>query len=187
MWNVPRYLVRYTLLVLALFGLLSLWEAHGDGQIPALLPLRDIDPSCHSSRHCAAEHASASARWLGLAPVLAILDEVNPAAAAWVRQQHKQGTLAFSDRFCGTQDSGGAMAKYDHFDRSLILYRGVFEEDDGTVAVTLCHEFRHSRQNPAKVLRHAISFLFTAEGDASIVENDADLYEREAHVAIFGH
>jgi hypothetical protein len=184
--SVPRYLTRYTVLVLASYGLFSLWDGYGDGHIPMVLPLRHLDPACHSSLGCAAEHASDAARWCGLTPVLAILDEVNPTVAAWVRRQHEQGTLVFSDSFCGRHESRGAMAKYDFFDGRLILYRAIFDENDGTAAAILCHEFRHSRQNPAKVFRYALSHLFATEGDASIVENDAELYEHEAHVAIFG-
>ena len=185
--NIPRYLLRYTLLVLALYGLLGLWEVHGDGHIPMLLPLRGADPNGHSLRPCAAPQVSDSTRWLGLTPVLAILDEVNPTVATWVRQQHERGTLVFSDRYCGEQQSRGAVSKYDYFQGRLIVYRAMFEESDGNAAAILCHEFRHSRQNPAKVLRYAMSFVLANDGDASIVENDAELYEHEACVAIFGH
>ena len=187
LWNVPRYLMRYTLLALALFGLLGLWDVYGDGHIPMPLPLRSIDPSRHGSRDCAAPQTSDSARWLGLTPAMAILEEVNPAIAAWVRQRHDEGALVFSDRYSVKQDKWGALAKYDHFQRKLTVYRAMFEESDGTMAAILCHEFRHSRQNPAKVFRYVLSCRFAAQGDASIVENDAELYEHEARAAIFGH
>src|SRR5208337_1910610 len=98
-----------------------------------------------------------------------------------------RGALAFSDRYCGNQENWDVIAKYDHVQRKLTVYRGIFAEDDGTVAATLCHEFRHSRQNSAKVFRYILSTLFTTHGDASIVENDAELYEHEARLAIFGH
>ena len=178
--------MRYALLILALFGLLSVWEGHGDGRIPMAMPLRDVDPTCHSSRRCVMPQTSDGDCWGGLAPVLTILDEVNPTAAAWVRRQHERDALVFSDRFSGRQQSRDALAKYDFFDGSLTVYRAAFDESDGAVAAILCHEFRHSRQNPAKVFRYVLSFMFDPDGDASIIENDAELYEHEAHVAIFG-
>lgn len=186
LWDVLRYVVRYTVFILAVYGLLGLWDVYGDGHMPMLLPLRSGAPLRYSSLPCVAPKTSDSARWLGLAPALAILQEVNPTVETWVRQQHDRGALVFSDRYCGQQEGEEAVAKYDHFQRKLIVYRALFAENDGSVAATLCHEFRHSRQNSAKVFRHVLSFLVAAHGDASIVENDAELYEHEARVAIFG-
>jgi hypothetical protein len=186
-WNVPGYVLRYSVLVMALFGVAGLWDACGDGKLPALLPLRDINPHRRSSLPCTALRTSDAARWAGLTPALAILDEVNPTVAAWIRQEHARGSIVFSDRYCGSQGNCDVMAKYDHVKGGLLIYRALFAEDDGTVAAILCHEFRHSRQNSAKVLRYALSTLLAAHGDASVVENDAELYEHEARVAIFGH
>ena len=184
--HVPRYLLRYATLILALYGLFGLWDAYGDGQIPMPLPVRGIDPLRHSALACAAPQVSDSARWQGLASALALLEEANPTVAAWVRRQHDHGALVFSDQYCGDQGDRDAVAKYDQFQGKLIVYRALFAEDDGTAAAILCHEFRHARQNSAKIFRHVLSYLFAAHGDASIVENDAELYEHEARVAIFG-
>ena len=51
------------------------------------------------------------------------------------------------------------------------------------MAAILCHEYRHSRQNLAQVVTYALSFVFAKDGDSSIVENDAVLYERQETVA----
>ncbi len=186
--NLPRYVVRYTVVVLALTGVVGLWEACGDGRIPMVVPLRTpIDPHHVSSAACAAEGTSDAVRWRGLAPVVAILDEVDPQVAAWVRQCHDRGAIVFSDDYAGKPGKPGAFAKYDHFQRKLMIHRALFEENDGTVAAILCHEYRHSRQSMAKVFKYALSFMFARGGDPAIVENDAELYEHEASVAIFGH
>ena len=58
--------------------------------------------------------------------------------------------------------------------------RGLFAENDGTIAAVLCHEYRHSRQRLPKTMIYALSFLLLPDGDPSIVENDALLYEQEA-------
>jgi hypothetical protein len=184
--SVPRYVIRYTVLVLALCGLLTLWESHGDGRIPGLCPLRTGDPHRVSSLHCAAKGTSDDTRWQGLSAALAILDQVNPEVAAWVRRRHEAGALVFSDEFCRGPDKQGSLAKYDHFQRRLIVQRALFEENDGEVAAILCHEYGHSRQNSAKLVKCALSFVVTADGDRSILENDALLYEHEARFAIFG-
>ena len=63
--------------------------------------------------------------------------------------------------------------------------RALLEENDGEIAAILCHEYRHSRQNAAKLVRCVLSFVLTADGDPSILENDAELYEHEARQAIF--
>jgi hypothetical protein len=183
--SVPRYVIRYTVLVLALCGLLTVWESYGDGRIPGLCPLRTIDPHRVSSLHCGAKGVDSDARWQGLSAALAILDQVNPEVASWVRQEYEAGALVFSDEYCRGPDKQGSLAKYDHFQRRLIVQRALFEENDGEVAAILCHEYRHSRQNPAKLVKCALSFVVSADGDRSILENDALLYEHEARVAIF--
>jgi hypothetical protein len=187
--SVPRYLVRYTALVLALFGLLSLWEAHGDGRIPvftSLLPPTGINPSRLSSLRCAVEGVSDEVRWQGLAPALKILDEVNPQVATWIRRNHADGSIAFFEDYRGTGDKQRSLAKYDRLRRRLIVNRWLFCEKDGTAAAILCHEYRHSRQSFPKLVRCALSFILAKDGDWSILENDAVLYEQEANFAIFG-
>jgi hypothetical protein len=135
---------------------------------------------------CTLKGVSDAQRWLGLAAALAILDDVNPKVASWLRDRREHGALIFSDQCAGERDERASLARYDHFRRRLILQRGLFAQPDGEVAAILCHEYRHSRQNAAKLLRCALSFVLSAEGDRSILENDAVLYEHEASIAIFG-
>jgi hypothetical protein len=187
--SVPHYFARYTVAVLAVLGLMSLWGASGDGSIPEfsdLLPPYGINPSRVSSAHCFRDRTSADDRWAGLAPALAILDYVNPDVASWIRQRHDRGELVFTDRYQCEEDQFPPLAKYDHFRGKLTINRGIFAENDGIVASLLCHEYRHSRQGLPKVALHALSYLLRTGGDSSIVENDAMLYERDACVAIFG-
>ncbi len=185
---VPGYALRWTVVILALLGGFSLWDAWGDGDIPGFGPLilADLDPHRVSSPHCILERSSDAERWCGLAPALAILDEVNPEVAAWVRDRQARGKLVFSNGYTRPGDNRYSLARYDHFRGELIVQRGLFAEADGQIAAILCHEFRHSRQNAAKLLRCALSFVLQGEGDRSILENDAELYEREAEIAIFG-
>jgi len=184
--NIPRYVLRALIGFAVACGVLSLWAAHGDGKLPGMTPLSGLDPYRISSTHCIEGAADAETRWKGLLPALAIVDQVNPAVAKWVREKHDRGLVVFGDDYRTTTDFVGALAKYDMFRGRIVVKRGLFCENDGTIAAILCHEYRHSRQNLGKFGQYVLSFLFTREGDLSIIENDAVIYEQEAHNAIFG-
>jgi hypothetical protein len=184
--NIPRYAIRALFGVTVACGLLSLWGLHGDGKLPGMSPLSGLDPYRISSTHCLVDETAAEARWQGLFPALAILDQVNPAVATWARQKHDKGLVVFGDQCRTSGDPGAALAKYDRFRGRIVVHRELFCENDGTIAVTLCHEYRHSRQNLGKSCQYVLSFLFVRGGDLSIIENDAVIYEQEAHNAIFG-
>lgn len=183
--NIPRYVLRTLIGVTIACGLLSLWESRGDGKIPSMSLLNGFDPYRISSAGCVAEGTDAETRWKGLSSALAILDSVNPAVATWVREKHEGGAVVFCDDYRAKGEPTAAQAKYDMFRGRLVVNRHLFCENDGTIAVILCHEYRHSRQNVGKVGKYALSCLFVSEGDLSIIENDAMIYEQEAHRAIF--
>ena len=185
--NIPHYVLRTLIGMAAVCGLLSLWGLHGDGQMPGMSPLSGLDPYCISSAHCVVDQPAAEARWNGLSPALAILDQVNPAVAKWVREKNDNGLVMFGDKYRINSDPEAALAKYDMFRGRVAVNRELFCENDGTIAVTLCHEYRHSRQNLGKFCQYVLSFLFVRGGDLSIIENDAVIYEQEAHNAIFGN
>jgi hypothetical protein len=181
--NIPRYAVRALVAVAFVCGLLSLWGLRGDGPMPSMSSLSGLDPYRISSARCVAVETDAQARWNGLAPALAILDRVNPTVATWLREKHRRGLVVFRNQY----DAAVALAKYDQLGGRVVIERELFCENDGTIAVTLCHEYRHSRQNLGKFCQYVLSFLFVRGGDLSIIENDAVVYEHEAHNAIFGN
>ena len=185
---IPGYALRHLVVLFALLGTVSLWDAWGDGTLPGFssLIVADKDPHRVSSPQCIMAQTGDEERWLALAPALAILDEVNPEVAEWVRDRHARGKLIFSNGYVRPDDNRSSLARYDHFRGRLTIQRGLFAEKDGQIAAILCHEYRHSRQNLAKLLRCALSFVLRADGDRSILENDAELYEHEAEIAIFG-
>jgi|GEM_PF-1511774 len=185
---IPGYALRHLVVLFALLGAVSLWDAWGDGTLPGFssLIVADKDPHRVSSPHCIMAQAGNEERWLALTPALAILDEVNPDVADWVRDRHARGKLVFSNGYTRPGDNRSSLARYDHFRGRLTIDRGLFAEKDGQIAAILSHEYRHSRQNMAKLLRCALSFVLRADGDRSILENDAELYEQQAEIAIFG-
>ncbi len=185
--NIPRYVLRTLIGVAVVCGLASLWGLHGDGKMPGMSSLFGLDPYRISSAQCIADETGAEVRWNGLSPALAILDRVNPVVAKWVREKHGAGLIVFGDREQPSYGSEDALATYDTFRGRVVVNRQLFSENDGTIAVTLCHEYRHSRQNPGKFCQYVLSFLLVRGGDLSIIENDAVIYEQEAHHAIFGN
>lgn len=187
--NVPRYCMKYCVAVLAMFGLLQVWQASGDGPMPTfrcLHPAKKLDPFYTSHPQCMYAETSDSARWQAFGPALAILDEVNPEVAAWVRRTHRDGKLHFARRARARGSAIAQLGEYDALRGELTVFSGLFAQNDGTIAAVLCHEYRHSRQRFPKTLVYALSFLLRENGDPAIIENDALLYEQEANLAIFG-
>jgi hypothetical protein len=185
----PHYVVRYGVVVLAFFGALSVWDAHGDGQIPvfvSLLPGCGLNPAHTPGLPYCEPGASAEARWEGLSPSLRILEAVNPEIAKWIDERHTAGKIVFSDADVISNDHCRSLAKYDLLSGKLTIQRELFAQCNGNIAAILAHEYRHSRQNYSKLVRYSLSFVFTKGGDSSIVENDAEIFEREAKNAIYG-
>ena len=185
--NIPRYVLHALLGVVGVCGLLSLWVCHGDGKIPAMSPLSGLDPYRISSAHCIADEATAETRWKGLSPASGHTRQRESDGGQLAAREARQGLVMFGDEYRTTGDPQGALAKYDMFRGRIVVKRELFCENDGTIAAILCHEYRHSRQNLGKFGQYVLSFLFVREGDLSIIENDAVVYEQEAHNAIFGN
>lgn len=187
--NLPRYCLKYSVAVLAMFGVLQVWQAGGDGSIPTfrcLRPATNLDPLRTSHPECVFSQTADSTRWQALGPVMAILEEVNPEVARWVRDTRQNGKLTFTNRVKICAGPTGQLARYDALRRELTISSGLFAQNDGTIAAVLCHEYRHSRQRFPKTMVYALSFLRLQGGDPAIIENDALLYEQEANLAIFG-
>ena len=187
--HVPRYCFKYGVAVLAMFGLLQLWQASGDGVMPAFQVLHSasgLDPLRTSHPQCIFADTSDSTRWQALTPALTILAEVNPEVARWVHQTRQEGKLIFTNCAKIGESSSNQLAEFDALRRELTISRGLFAENDGTIAAVLCHEYRHSRQRFPKIMVYALSFLVSHGGDPAIIENDALLYEQDANLAIFG-
>lgn len=187
--NIPRYSLKYGVVVLALFGVSQVWQALGDGPIPhfqTMAPTAGLDPLRVSAAHCIRAGTKEETRRAALEPALAILDEVQPNVADWVRDRERRGKLRFTDSLKIGKERAQHLAKYDAFAHRLTVGRGIFAENDGTIATILCHEYRHARQRLPKTIVYALSFLWTRQGDPAIVENDALLFEQEAQLAVFG-
>ncbi|MCY2995033.1 MAG: hypothetical protein NTY19_45300 [Planctomycetota bacterium] len=146
-----------------------------------------LAPHRVSASRCMFARTAAGARRTALAPALAILEEVSPDVALWVRDTDRRGKLQFVDSWKMPSDGSGCLARYDTFRGILTISPGTFAESDGRIATILCHEYRHARQRFSKTIVHVLSYLWQRGGDPAIVENDALLFEQEANLAVFGH
>jgi hypothetical protein len=165
---------KYTTIVLAIFGLVFLWESLGDGTIPTFYP--HYDRAKYDPTKCT---VIANDKWASIQPALEILDQINPTVSNWVRHQHDTNKLRFVD-------SDVACAKYDKLEGVLKINNNVLCYKDGVRAVALAHEYRHYRQSWAKWMRYLVCCAILQDKDASILENDAILYEYQAGTVIFG-
>jgi hypothetical protein len=187
--NVPRYCLKYTVVVLALLGLTQIWQACGDGPIASfqnLSPASHLDPHKLSASACMLAGTDAQTRRAALEPALAILDEVHPDVSRWVRDTDARGRLLFSASWKMCPDGPNCLARYDALRGGLTISPGIFAESDGRLATVLCHEYRHARQRFSKTILYALSYVVRRGGDPTIVENDALLFEQAAQLAVFG-
>lgn len=117
--------------------------------------------------------------WESLQPSLRILNEVCPEVVEWVEDRHINNKIVI-DR----EEQKYYIASY-HMHGQLTLKRPFFEQSEGEKAITLVHEYRHSRQHWGKVVRGILSELNFDGGRIEIMEDDAERYEKQAWVAIF--
>lgn len=191
-WYILKHTVISVICVFVFFGACLFYEAAVPEIVPEFKILHyssGIDPYYRSNGYLIKDGYSHEERYRGLENALAILDATNPAVADWVRKQNEINKLVFYERknqntSCFNATNG--MAKFNYFNRTLYIHKGVFAESDGTIAVTLAHEYRHSRQSYTKPLRYSLSTFFTKGGNANLVEDEAVLYEMKGFSAIFG-
>jgi hypothetical protein len=117
--------------------------------------------------------------WEGLSHSLSILKKVCAPAELWVRDRHKQGKLSF------TRTPDGTYARYVFHSQELIISPEFWNRKEGYKAVTLAHEFRHSRQNFTQRVRAGFSALVFGDPREGILEDDAYAFENKVYLAIY--
>jgi hypothetical protein len=117
--------------------------------------------------------------WKALQPSIAILRKVCPEAADWAEDRWSTGNLVFE---AANSDN---IAHYDFISKKLTLNWYMRDCTHGENAVTLAHEFRHSRQQWTRPARAAIYILIFQKVREEIVEDEAHDFERQVHIAIY--
>lgn len=184
---ITRLAIKYVKVIFIVLGCFYVAESISERNIPIIESYTLLyDPKIVSHKKLSTS-TSAEDCWNALEIPLEILNDINPQARDWVIDRYKNKKIKFKSRDEKDEKSPIAsyLCKYDWINGDLIISNGIWVEDDGTIAVLLCHEYRHSIQSWFKRFRYVISFVFYKNGNEAIIENDAYLYEREAFCSIF--
>lgn len=119
--------------------------------------------------------------WQAIQPALTILRRTCPEAADWVVARHDTGQIHWS------RGGGDVLALYDNIDGCLTIRSTMVGRQDGENAVTLAHEFRHSRQKKTKLVKRLILSMLTQTDQEAVAETDAYDYERQVYLALYGY
>lgn len=184
-WYIFKHLFKILCIVLIFLGLCFVFESSSETEIPDFCNLKnsEINPHLVSNSFCIRKDTPHIERFHALNNALKILDETNPIVSKWVRNQNNINKLFFVEE---NKSDINFYAKFNWMNQSLCIHKRLFAESDGEIAVTLAHEYRHSRQHYTKMIRYAFSTFWSKDGEESIIENDAYLYEMKAYSAIFG-
>lgn len=117
--------------------------------------------------------------WENIQRPLYILDKVCPEASQWVRDCKEKNMIVFK------KENDGCYAKFDFLNKNLVINNSLFDQNNGTIASILAHEFRHSRQNFSIYFKSIIAHVILREPKYSIVEDDAEFFEAKVTLAIF--
>ena len=169
-------------------GVAALYGLYAPDEVPPVVPmqtqrvshLQAIYKNSTADLYDDFQNATEDQCWEDLQPTLKLLKPVCPEAEAWVRQQHKDGTLYYTPK--GT----GYYAAYHPVTQSLLLNESMFKASDGLKATVLAHEFRHSRQNFSKFLIAGMWLLLSGDLPTDLYELEAEAYQRQVWYALLG-
>lgn len=170
--------------LIVVMGMTSIYNVLIGDTVPPVLENSDgmfaekakVRTATHLYRKFNAEEA-----WNALQPALEILDELCPEASAWARNQHAKKHIVW------IPDPDGTYARYDMFGGRLIINAEMYTLNDGEIACTIAHEFRHSRQNISKSIQSACAIILTGKQVKDIIEDDAYFYECKLRESIYGY
>lgn len=166
-------------LFLACLGVLTVSDAVQPPNLPSVRPL----PAADSWRaHGGGNHTLSELltmndrqRWDTMQPALSLLHIVCPTVEDWSRQHFYSGRLVF------VTEPARYMAYYVPGLDMVAVNVATLQESDAEIAITLAHEFRHSRQNALPVAQAKIAGWFGLDRWHELVEEDA--YEFEYRIA----
>ncbi len=189
-----RTLLNIAVLLLALVGLTRLAsELYGDGPLPRFRPLSQVAPGlvdqlAVNSVNTPVVTAAREASWRKLQPTLVILEAISPEIATWLKELHQQDRIryrllriqqwAFRDR--------DILVSYNGNYGTLHIGQSFWYLSDGNKAAYLAHEYRHFRQNRAKVLGELLTRTLSGKimTYGNTLEDEAYLYQLAAYRAM---
>jgi len=154
----------FTLKVIIFFLLIfTILDCKKDTEVNEFNKLLNINPYLTSDEKCIFTNTSDEKRLSAIENAIKILNETNPKVADWIKDKIKNNKLIF------TNDDAGYYAKFDFINKNLYVNKSIFVENDGIIAVTFAHEYRHSRQGYTKFIKYTISHLFYNKGNCVIL------------------
>lgn len=194
--QVARLCLNIFVLLAAAVGVASMLnEAKGDPPLPAFRSLHQTAPHLmpHLHRNPTAGWSARSqvlnptGYWAGLQSSLAILRAINPSIALWLEDMHAHQRIRY--RLLPLQKhvfGGQTYLSADPNQQVLRIGNAFWELPDWEKAAFLAHEYRHFRQNRAKMLASILSQLLSGQFRTygSLLEDEAFLYQAEAYRAM---
>lgn len=193
------YLVRlariYILIVVLAMGCMFLGIMMGDGDMPPFydVPVAEIaDPiNQNTTAHLSNSKIphNSQERWFALYHTLRILETVNPQVRLWVDRMQQNNLIVYDfDVPFDHPDYGTRYAFQSIFTGHLMLSPQFWTLDDIEKASIFVHEYRHSRQNPIKVMGfralQVISLRAFSNPNAIGLEDEAYRYQYRFYKAI---
>lgn len=118
--------------------------------------------------------------WQSIQPTLIILHKVCPQASEWFKDRYEKDKITWESK-----ESSKYLAKYNYTTKHVLMNRAFLQENDGTKASLIAHEYRHSLQSFAKPYKAIVAMMLTREYSPGIIENDAYLFEKQVYLSIF--
>lgn len=152
----------------------------GDGPLPTFIPGKyKIQTTPITQPKSTKDYQTA------LQPVFQILRGTNPQIAFWLKQQTIQYQFVFPIDHPQYKET---KALHVPFVNMLILGPSFWKETELDKAAIIAHEYRHSRQNFAKVIGERTSQLLSLQTfinpDATRLEDEAYLYQAAFYKAV---
>ncbi len=190
---VLQSLFNVIVLVLAVAGLAKILDlAIGDGELPRFQSLKQVAPVlCLAVNQNSTEHLNKQSTpdqiWESLQPTVQLVEAVAPEIAQWVRELQQQGQLEY--RLLPLQKyvlPWEVTASYNANWDVLNIGPGFWELSDGNKAAFLIHEYRHYRQNRAKLITNLVAKVASGKlrEYGSVLEDEAYLYQLDAYRAL---
>lgn len=179
---VCKYTLYLMILIIVVLGVGEMYDGIFPEKVPPVNNIGILSEEAKLARVVNSdwrEFTTPDENWQNMRPAVRILDKVCPEAADWVINQWSSGKIIWETTYDGTY------AKYDYITGCLHLNESMLGRNYGLNAITLAHEFRHSRQSFSRNVKCVIFTMILREHQSYIIENDAYGFEREVHLAIF--
>ena len=154
-----KALVKWSIIFLALFGVLVIWDDKCNDRPVKLKYTNNMKIIIWSRINTTFDESNHNIE--GLKQTLEIVKELNPDIYKWFYQTYNDDNLTI------TNSNNDYIASYCYLTKELCINKNFFSYNDGKKASTIIHEYKHSRQSFMKYIRCGLS------NNKWVVERDA--------------